>query len=1251
MKILRITLSNIASIAGTHTVDFTQEPLRSAGLFAISGPTGAGKSSLLDALCLALYDQTPRLNKLGRVKDIGNESQTASESLLRRGTARGFVEVAFVGIDSSPYTARWDVRRARESVDGTLKDANIVLYKGHITPDTKGEIEADGKKTAVLDAIKNKIGLSFEQFTRAVLLAQNDFAAFLKAKDTERAEILQKLTGTQEYEEISKRVYQRCNEFQVLIKGKNALIQGNPPLTDDERTTAEERYNTAKRLVGTLEAKVDILNQHSEWYEHLAGLKENTRKAEEEWKLRLQEMEQAAPRREEMELTEIVKHEATRLRENQKAAEKERSDAHKKLATSAEHVDRTNEEASKVSKNYEEAKAALNHWLQQEPQIRADIQKAREVEQRIAVYGEKCRSADDAFRKAENAHSIKRRELDEKKEESEDLKAKLDQAEVELRKLQSYESIAKDAALWINRIDNLISLEAQESQKKALSAQQQGQLQDAEKEEAKQRNRFDDADNRHKVAQEAYHAADIELKQVDIDHLETEWASVERLAAILRGLKGQLQTRNEKSIQRIGLQQELEQFQANRRTEELRLQVLAGTEIPQAELALRLAQEWYDEIARKLEDRTVELRQALVEGKACPVCGSLNHPFSTNSPTEDSLALQAAAAQVRQRKEQQDALQAEQSLLKIEQASHDLLIKKTQVAFNKLDEELSAFAFENVDNEIIALVLGLPMNEQISETDRLCQNVEEKRKAVEHARAEYRTKCVAIGEFRTAEIQRNTEATEEKRVLEQLEKKVHELFQIRQATEQEITAQKANKSQITNELSPVWAALPEAQHDLLVNGALFAEKFKTEIDSFRTWLEQKGELGVRIGQLNARIHILVEDIGRLLSEKLTKEKEQVDTAKELEGLRIERTQLLGNRDIQELEGELDQQRSLLNERLNNINDTLSQARINQRLASDNLSDAERNADCANVSFSSANKAFEAWLRQFNESHLIDWDVEQIDKVIERDLDWLIRERKELEELEGSVGAAKAIYESHNKTLGLHQEKRPTEVPHEVVLEEIERRGEQLSDAKKEAEDALKPITLDDDRRLRNEAAMKELRVLEEQAKPWQELNEIIGSADGSKFRTIAQQVSLDVLLQYTNQQLQQLAPRYRLKRLPNSLNLVVNDCDMGDEIRSIYSLSGGETFLVSLALALGLASLTSNRVRIESLFIDEGFGSLDPETLNLAMGALTQLESQGRKVGVISHVPEMADAIPVQIKIKKGRNGASRIEIPGVTPI
>jgi energy-coupling factor transporter ATP-binding protein EcfA2 len=146
---------------------------------------------------------------------------------------------------------------------------------------------------------------------------------------------------------------------------------------------------------------------------------------------------------------------------------------------------------------------------------------------------------------------------------------------------------------------------------------------------------------------------------------------------------------------------------------------------------------------------------------------------------------------------------------------------------------------------------------------------------------------------------------------------------------------------------------------------------------------------------------------------------------------------------------------------------------------------------------------------------------------------------------------------------------------------------------------------------------------------------------------IAQRRTLDLLLRYANHQLNNLAVRYRLERLPESLNLIVIDRDMGDERRSIHSLSGGESFLVSLSLALGLASLTSNRLRIESLFIDEGFGSLDPETLNTAMSALMHLEAQGRKVGVISHVTEMTDAIPVQIKVVKGRGGASRIVVPG----
>ena len=152
-------------------------------------------------------------------------------------------------------------------------------------------------------------------------------------------------------------------------------------------------------------------------------------------------------------------------------------------------------------------------------------------------------------------------------------------------------------------------------------------------------------------------------------------------------------------------------------------------------------------------------------------------------------------------------------------------------------------------------------------------------------------------------------------------------------------------------------------------------------------------------------------------------------------------------------------------------------------------------------------------------------------------------------------------------------------------------------------------------------------------------------ADGTRFRNIAQQWTLEILLRHANAQLSLLSGRYRLERLRDSLNLLVTDLEMDGQQRSVHSLSGGESFLVSLGLALGLASLTSSRLLIESLFIDEGFGSLDSETLRVALNALSHLEAQGRKVGVISHVSEMVDAIPVQVRVVRGPGGASRIVV------
>jgi exonuclease SbcC len=157
----------------------------------------------------------------------------------------------------------------------------------------------------------------------------------------------------------------------------------------------------------------------------------------------------------------------------------------------------------------------------------------------------------------------------------------------------------------------------------------------------------------------------------------------------------------------------------------------------------------------------------------------------------------------------------------------------------------------------------------------------------------------------------------------------------------------------------------------------------------------------------------------------------------------------------------------------------------------------------------------------------------------------------------------------------------------------------------------------------------------------------MGDANGKKFRDYAQQYNLDILIEHANQQLAMLSQRYTLKRLDNSLSLAIIDHDMDGETRSVASLSGGESFLTALALSLAIANMASGSMKIESLFIDEGFGTLDASSLYMVMNALDQLQNQGRKVVLISHIQEMHERIPVQIQVKPLGAGASTIEIVG----
>ena len=223
MVIRKITIRNITSFKGEQTIDFTAEPLRSAGLFAITGDTGAGKSTILDAVCLALYNRAPRFDDREQLKYITGQSPDTDIELrgsdtrnaLRRGETDGMCCVEFSTAEGV-FRATWQLRIKRTGRYARPEQTLEQIAPNHRTinpQDFAGEV-------------KRIVGLDYEQFTRTVILAQNSFANFLRAHQNDKSALLEKITGTEIYALISKEVYRLNQEAQKAYEVKCSELKG-----------------------------------------------------------------------------------------------------------------------------------------------------------------------------------------------------------------------------------------------------------------------------------------------------------------------------------------------------------------------------------------------------------------------------------------------------------------------------------------------------------------------------------------------------------------------------------------------------------------------------------------------------------------------------------------------------------------------------------------------------------------------------------------------------------------------------------------------------------------------------------------------------------------------------------------------------------------------------------------------------------------------------------------------------------------
>lgn len=336
--------------------------------------------------------------------------------------------------------------------------------------------------------------------------------------------------------------------------------------------------------------------------------------------------------------------------------------------------------------------------------------------------------------------------------------------------------------------------------------------------------------------------------------------------------------------------------------------------------------------------------------------------------------------------------------------------------------------------------------------------------------------------------------------------------------------------------------------------------------------------------------------------------------------------------------QLSQQHSEAQHTLARSAEALAQAQTQQRRLTDEAS--------------AAHTALQDWLLTHNSKVTVLETVEAaplntaiLTSLLAHSAAWLASERAHVNALATAVRHAATVLQERQHQREVHQQSRPATADIDALQSAFTQLNAALDAALAQSTQWQLDLAKDHDRRTQSADLLATLAQQEAKYRVWSQLNELIGAADGKKFRNYAQQTTLDVLLAYANRHLHELSRRYRLQRIQGTLALMVIDQDMGDEQRSVHSLSGGESFLVSLALALGLASLSSNRVKVESLFIDEGFGSLDADTLRIAMDALDGLQSLGRKVGVISHVQEMTERIAVKISVQRTAGGRSVVAV------
>ncbi|XXF79056.1 AAA family ATPase [Myxococcaceae bacterium GXIMD 01537] len=1242
MRILAIRGRNLTSFAGDFALELDRSPLDKLGLFAITGATGAGKSTLLDALCLALFDRTPRLGGRGGVLvgRSGEETEdriasTDVRGVLRRGAGEGWAEVDFQGKDGRRYRARWSVWRARGKAEGRFRPQEMELSDvatGQKFGRTKGE---------VLTAIEERLGLSFDQFRRSALLAQGEFAAFLRADANERAELLERMTGTEVYSRLSIAAHERHKAEQAELERRAQGVAAIALLSEEERAAVAAGLVSEEAALGRAEGAQREAEGAQAWYGARTRWLEAERAAEADEARAARRVEEAGPR--EAALAEVRAAEV--LRAPVAAAD----EAARKLAEArAAQLSRASEAeaALAASKARQEsllradlARAAAGEALEK---ARPELDAAARLDLDLSVSGPREREAARRLAASRESEVSAREALESVAREESAARVSAGEARAWLSENASLEPLAREWSRWEVELRRYEQATARERAGHTAREKFQAEVGRAGAAAALRRRERDGA------------AAAVEMASAAAQHAD---ASVgEEAGAARRALRDSLLARRDglkvleeaRAGAAVAAQAERE---ANEEAE------AAGREAETAAVEAREAAGGRGTLEARLKEARHALNQAraaqglsahraeLRDGSPCPLCGATEHPYHREGSALEGLVAEASArAEALEKdftgatragleaneREKGARLRASQARARGEAAARTLGARRAAwvSARGALEaplppefvEDAGAAAWlEAALGEVKARLAAVRSEEERAE--QLAREAREARAALEAQRA------------------RLEAAQEEQRQAEEVHTRARAELQ---RAEAELAQAEEARRQALEDVAPPFAEWTGWRERLAEDAAGFRQHCAARA---RAWGERDAALRA------ARERVERAEAGRALAEdRLKLRREECEALAQTWGeadaalreLKAARAALLEGRPTEKV-------REALQSAVDAAQLAHEAARAEADGARQEAAVATARAEEAAKVFTAAAEAREAAEAEL-ERRLTQRGVtlEAVRGLLARDAAWCEAEARALAELREAHGRTRAVLEERRAQRVLHESSSVPALPEAEVARAVEEARADAQARRRVVASTRARLEQDEAARQRHDAEARELEERRRAAGVWKTLQELIGSADGRKFKVFAQSLTLDALLLHANAHLAELARRYRLMRVPGfDLDLQVVDQDMGDEVRGVASLSGGESFLVSLALALGLASLSSETAQVETLFIDEGFGTLDPETLEVALATLDALQATGRQVGIISHVSGLAERIGVQVRVVKMGGGRSRLVVEG----